>query len=251
MAFYINKQTKIKDSYQFDSVENNLNKSHTLSPTVVGSSVIALVYDQGVIIGTDTICSYYSSLKFTNVQRVEKLTDNCVYTATGEFADFQEVVRLTQEMTNQTFLNDDNISYTPQDYAHYISQLQYHYRNKMNPIYLWSVIGGFYQGKPYLAQVDPYGTYLERKQVSTGFGGYLSGALIDNNWNPQSNLEQAKQVIQKCFESLYYRDTKAHDVIQITIVDKDGIKMEKPHRIQSKWNYQGFVERANEKIHTQ
>lgn len=83
----------------------------------------------------------------------------------------------------------------------------------MNPIYLWSVVAGFYKGKAYLASVDPYGTHLEKKYVATGFGNYMVGAIIENNWTPESSLEESKKVIEKCFETLFYRDTKSHDVI--------------------------------------
>lgn len=33
---------------------------HTVSPVVTGGSVIALTFNGGVIIGTDTLCSYGS-----------------------------------------------------------------------------------------------------------------------------------------------------------------------------------------------
>jgi 20S proteasome subunit beta 7 len=35
-------------------------KAHTLVPYVTGTTIIALKYDQGIIIASDTICSYGS-----------------------------------------------------------------------------------------------------------------------------------------------------------------------------------------------
>ena len=63
MAFYLTKSTKVKDNYsEMPSYihKQQENISHTLSPTITGSSVIGLHYNGGVIIGSDTLCSYYS-----------------------------------------------------------------------------------------------------------------------------------------------------------------------------------------------
>lgn len=50
---------------------------------------------------------------------------------------------------------------------------------------------------------------------------------------------------------LFCRDTKAHDVIQIAVIDQHGVRVENPVRINSQWDFRGFVNRANERLHTQ
>lgn len=52
-----------------------LPKQHTTSPVVTGSSVIALYYNDGVILATDTLCSYYSMLDFKLIDSYSKLLD--------------------------------------------------------------------------------------------------------------------------------------------------------------------------------
>jgi len=83
----------------------------------------------------------------------------------------------------------------------------------MNPLYLWNVIGGIQNGKPYLASIDLYGTYLETKSVSTGFGNYLSGPIFDSMWKEDCSEETAKKTILTIFEALFYRDARAHETI--------------------------------------
>lgn len=189
--------------------------------------------------------------RYSNVQRVHKVSDSCAVTSSGEYADFQELTRLLEEMTNQSYLNDDNISYTPRDYGNYIAQLQYHFRNKMNPLYLSNVVGGMQNGKPYLALIDLYGTYIEKKTAATGFGTYLCDPIFDEKWNENCSEEQAKEAILTCFEALFYRDARAHESIQLTVIDKNGVRIEEPRNVDSKWDFQGFRQRANEKIHNQ
>jgi 20S proteasome alpha/beta subunit len=41
-----------------------LPNSHTTSPVVTGSSVIALQFKGGIVMATDTMCSYYGMCEF-------------------------------------------------------------------------------------------------------------------------------------------------------------------------------------------
>ncbi|KAL4486451.1 hypothetical protein ABPG72_018405 [Tetrahymena utriculariae] len=250
MAFYVCKN-KERMHYSELALNESQAKKHTLNPITTGSSVIGIAFNGGVIIASDTAISYGGMLRYNHIQRVHKVTDNCAFASSGEFADFQELSRLIDEMTNQTYLNDDNITYTPRDYGNYISQLQYHYRNKMNPLYLWNVIGGINNDKPYLAHIDLYGTYIEANHVSTGFGNYLCGPLFEKGWRADMSEQEAKQLVNTCFQALFYRDARAHETIQVTVIDKNGVRIEQPYEIESKWDFQGFVNRANEKIHNQ
>ena len=60
--------------------------------------------------------------------------------------------------------------------------------------------------------------------------------------------EQAINLLKKCFEVLFYRDSKAGDVIQFTILEKgDVIKTENVRiKLETKWEYKQFMQ-GNEK----
>jgi hypothetical protein len=52
-------------------------------------------------------------------------------------------------------------------------------------------------------------------------------------------------VIRGAFEVLYLRDCHALDQIQFAVVTKDGVEVLKPEKIETKWNFKDFRERAN------
>ena len=84
-------------------------------------------------------------------------------------------------------------------------------RNKMNPLYMTSVIGGYSNGKRYLGQVDLFGTIIEGSNLVTGFAGYLCKPIIYNYWRENQTEEEVRKIIEKCFEVLFYRDCGALD----------------------------------------
>ena len=39
-------------------------------------------------------------------------------------------------------------------------------------------------------------------------------------------------------------------MIQICVIDKNGVRIEQPVHVPTKWDYKGYVNRANEVLHT-
>ncbi|CAD8050756.1 unnamed protein product [Paramecium sonneborni] len=226
-------------------------QQHTTSPVVTGGSVIALVYKGGVVIGTDTLCSYGSMAAFKNVEKIAQVSKNTLYVSSGEFSDFQQVVKELAKIDRSALQYDDGVHPSPRDYGNFLARLSYKKRCKINPLYLQNVIAGFHNGERYLALVDIYGTYLESNFVTTGFASYFCKAIISNYWNENCTLDQAKQVIRECFKVLFCRDCRAHDMIQLGYVDEQGVHIEQAERVETKWDFNGFKTRANEKLHTQ
>lgn len=46
------------------------------------------------------------------MNRYEKIADNVVITATGEFADFQEATRKLKELTHESAIFDDGVTHS-------------------------------------------------------------------------------------------------------------------------------------------
>lgn len=225
--------------------------TRTTSPITVGSSVIGLHFDKGVILCSDTLISYGRLAQMKNVQRASKITDYAAFASSGEYSDFQEAQNMFEQMQQNVKNADDNISYTPADFANFLARNCYAKRNKMNPLYMTSVIGGFHQGKKYLASVDLFGTLIESDHIVTGFANYLCKPIISNYYRNTMSEKEVKGILEECFKVCYYRDCGAFDKIQFTIIDESGVRIEEPFRLETKWDYKLTRERANEKIYNQ
>ena len=64
------------------------NKTHTLAPVLVGGSVIALKYNEGVIMCTDTLASFGAMARYKDVRRMAQLGNNTLIGTSGEYSDF-------------------------------------------------------------------------------------------------------------------------------------------------------------------
>ena len=57
--------------------------AHTRQPIVTGSSVLAVKYDQGVMIAADTLASYGSLARYKDVKRIIQVGDRTIMGASG------------------------------------------------------------------------------------------------------------------------------------------------------------------------
>lgn len=81
--------------------------------------------------------------EFKDVNRLEKITDHLVIAATGEYADFQALVKELKKLQKESQVYDDGIQYSVKEYANYLAQIAYAARNDFNPYYNTTVLAGF------------------------------------------------------------------------------------------------------------
>ena len=230
-------------------------KKHSQSTVYTGSSVIGLKYNKGIIIACDTLMHYGSSLSLTkSYERIKVLNNRTLIGYSGEFSDMQETQRILNELILEDQLETNKNGFMgPVELGHYLSSLHYSQRNRLDPYLNSAIVGGIdFNGDVVLMQVDPFGTFLTGNYFTTAFANYFACSLLRNEYpkNPSElTKEQAIKLILKCFEVLFYRDSKAGDVIQYTVLENDNNTLKTENKIaklETKWEYKQFMQ-GNEK----
>lgn len=170
-----------------------------------------------------------------------------VIAATGEFSDFQEVVRRLKKLEKESSNYDDGIHYSVREYANYLAQLSYNARNDFNPYYNTFVLAGFEKGERFLGTVDHLGNYFHKDYALAGYARYFCMPLLANEWKKEGTLAEAKQLIFKCFEVLFARDCRENDNIRFAVVDEKGVTVEDPVQLDLHFPRE-MRARANEKL---
>ena len=229
---------------------------HSTSVVYSGSSVIGLKYNKGIIIACDTRMCYGSSLSLvSSKERIKALNKRTLIGYSGEFSDMQETSRILNELILEDQLETNrNGVMGPVELGHYLSSLHYYQRNRLDPYLNSAIVGGIdFNGDVVLMQVDPFGTFLTGNYFTTAFANYFACSLLRNEYPKNPNeltKEQAMNLIRKCFEVLFYRDSKAGDEIQYIVLEKVGNNQLKTEdgvfKLDTKWEYKQFMQ-GNEK----
>lgn len=231
-------------------------KKYTTTPIYIGSSVIGMKYRNGVVVATDTRLNYGSISKFFNVDdRIQRVNSNTLIASSGEYSDFQEVIRMLRELALEDKLDSKGFL-GPNEIMNYLSTVHYAKRNKMNPFLNSTLIAGIgFDGKPTLSSIDQFGTLLTANYMPVGMAQYFCNSIIAPEYPANYedfSRDQAIQLIQKCFEVLFYRDTRAGNNIKFGFLEKrdEGYEYHEAQiELKTQWNYERFRNQANERIY--
>uniref|UniRef100_H2RJK8 Proteasome subunit beta n=3 Tax=Takifugu TaxID=31032 RepID=H2RJK8_TAKRU len=216
---------------------------HTLNPMVTGTSVLGVKFTGGVIIAADMLGSYGSLARFRNISRLMKVNNSTILGASGDYADYQYLKQVIEQMVIDEELLGDGHSYSPKAVHSWLTRVMYNRRSKMNPLWNTVVIGGFYGGESFLGYVDKLGVAYEAPTVATGFGAYLAQPLMREVVENKAEIskQEARDLIERCLKVLYYRDARSYNRYEIAIVTEEGVEIVGPLSSETNWDIAHLV----------
>ncbi|KAI3359018.1 hypothetical protein L3Q82_015401, partial [Scortum barcoo] len=216
---------------------------HTLNPMVTGTSVLGVKFTGGVIIAADMLGSYGSLARFRNISRLMKVNSSTILGASGDYADYQYLKQVIEQMVIDEELLGDGHSYSPKAVHSWLTRVMYNRRSKMNPLWNTVVIGGFYNGESFLGYVDKLGVAYEAPTVATGFGAYLAQPLMREVVENKVEItkQEARELVERCLKVLYYRDARSYNRHEIAIVTEEGVEIIGPLSSETNWDIAHMV----------
>lgn len=217
--------------------------SRTTNPIVTGGSVVALKYAGGVLVATDTLCSYGSLARFEDVSRMSAvgMAGDTILAAGGDYSDYQQMLKIIDARATEEYAIDDGASMAPSALHHWLTRIMYNRRSKMDPLWNSIVIVGFRDGASYLGTSDLYGTMYTENFVATGLGAHMALPLIRKGWREDMSEAEARALLENSMRVLFYRDTRASAKIQIGKVDASGSAVGDAYMLETFWEHPEFV----------
>ncbi|XP_037120066.1 proteasome subunit beta type-4 [Syngnathus acus] len=211
---------------------------HTMTPMVTGSSVLAVKFDGGVVMAADMLGSYGSLARFRNISRLMKVNNSTILGASGDYADYQYLKQVIEQMVIDEELLGDGHSYSPKAMHSWLTRVMYNRRSKMNPLWNTVVIGGFYHGQSFLGYVDKLGVAYEAPTVATGFGAYLAQPLMREALENKVHVskQEARELVDRCLKVLYYRDARSYNRYEVAVVTEEGVEIVGPLSSETNWD---------------
>jgi len=226
------------------SVNTMPERKHDGGLITTGTSVIGIKFQNGVIIAADKLISYGKMSRFQNVDRVFKINDQVIIGVGGDYADFQFMKRLIDQLIiNDDSLGDNN-KLKPKSLFTYMTRVFYNRRSRMQPLWLDVVVGGIENGEPFLGHVNVRGKSYTSNCVGTGFGNHLAIPLfreVADKPHPNISQQQAENLIKKSMEVLYYRDCVAYPKFSQAISTLDGVDLMDDLAVDENWQVANMI----------
>jgi len=220
-------------------------RKHTQTPVTTGTSVIALKFNGGVVMGTDTLGSYGSLARFRGVERILKVNDNTILGCMGDFADYQYLKGIIEQIAIDDMCKDDNIVMSPRSLHSWLTRVLYNRRSKFDPLWTTMVVGGIENGESFLGYVDKIGTAYQDPIIATGYGSMIATPVLRANYKEDCTEEEAIAQVKEAMKLMFYRDARAFHKFHIGVVNANGSRIEGPMEIEQDWKLATVVKKVN------
>lgn len=208
-----------------------------------GGSVIALKYNGGVLMASDTLLSYGSLAKFPNVPRTRIIGKYSAVCATGDYADFQVITKELEDIVERHSLYSNVDDLSPNEIFCYLHRTVYSKRSQFEPCLCSFVFIGSRNGKDFLAGLDSVGTRWEDDCVAAGYGAHIAIPLLRKalETHPQGlTKEEATTILKSCLQLLFYRECRTINKFQITDASNGQVSISEPFQVATSWDSEGF-----------
>jgi len=227
--------------YNFTSAPKSASNNgfqRSQAPVTTATSIVALKFDGGVIIAGDVLGSYGSLARFRNCPRVMKVNDNIILGAGGDYADFQYVKDLIEQKIIDEECLDDGFKLKPKSLYCWLTRVMYNRRSKFDPFWNNFVVAGLQDGQVFLGTIDKLGTAYEDSAICTGYGAYMATPMIRAalEAKPVLNEDEARALVHKCMEVLFYRDARSFPKYQVAVINANGVDIKNDVEIKQNWS---------------
>ncbi|KAI1933399.1 Proteasome subunit beta type-7 [Ophidiomyces ophidiicola] len=232
-------------SYDHSRLQTTGSLSHTQSPIVTGTSVLAVKFNGGVVMAADNLASYGSLARFQDVKRLRIFDNTSVVGFGGDVSDMQYIDRVLNSLDiTENYASYGQHTLTAKNLHTYLSKLLYKRRSEFNPLWNHILVAGFDQeGMPFLSSADLLGTTFSASSLATGFAAHLAIPILRRLFPEGMPIEsitkeQAVNGVKECMKVLYYRDARSLDKYSIVIITKDGVDLkEDEHLEKQSWEF--------------
>ena len=223
-----------------------------MAGATMGSSVLAVKFDQGVLMATDTSIYYGSMAMFRNVKRMVRVNDYTVAGCTGDHADFQKISSIIEQLQIEEEASGNDHPLSPKALHTWLTRVSYNRRSRMDPLYTKWVVGGIdpASGKSFLGFVDNLGTAYTSDTICTGYGSYFvrprMDLLIEKKKGALPTESEARSLINEGMKVLYARDCRSWNryhlaVVKQTAPGKFSSVIEDPVQVDCDWTLSDYT----------
>lgn len=188
-----------------------------------GTTTVGVVCKDGVILGTDTRATAGNYVASKHAKKVYQITDNLAMTIAGGVAVAQRVVEILKVNTRLYELEKGR-PMPVKAAANLVSNILFQNREAGAPLPMQAIVGGFDDTGPHIFNLDPFGSLLEDKMISTGSGSPFAYGVLEAMYKEDKSVKEMLSVVVKAVDSAMKRDTYSGDSFDIAVIDKKGFR---------------------------
>ena len=185
------------------------------------TTTIGVVCRDGVLMTTDTRATMGSFVAHKHAKKVYQIDHHLGMTIAGTVGDAQAIVEMLK--ANATLYKlDMNRPIPVQSAARMVSNILFQAR--YYPLGVQALIGGVDDTGGHIFALDPLGSMMEERYVSTGSGSPVAYGVLESEWKDDMSVKDSTPVLVRAINSAMKRDSASGDSFDVVTITRDGYR---------------------------
>ncbi|MGQ9478466.1 MAG: proteasome subunit beta [Thermoproteota archaeon] len=190
-----------------------------MAEIVPGATVVGLVYDNGVILGSDRRAAYGTFVIGKSVKKVFQITPQVGLASAGLISDVQTIVRELNYHAKM-FKYNTSREITARALSKLLSNILF--TNRLFPLITQTIIGGFTFDTHDIYVLDALGSVIEDKYAAAGSGTEIALGILEAEYRDNMNIKEARELALKAIRTALQRDSASGNGIDLLMLDRSG-----------------------------
>ena len=192
-----------------------------------GTITLGIVFKDGVLLASDKRVSLGDTYWIADkkMMKLHKITDNIFVTMAGGVSDIQMVIKLARAELKLKTIRTKALP-TVNEAANLFANIVYQNIRKYSTIIGIShfIMAGRDSTGVSLYEISPDGTIIGKDNYATSgaYGSIAAYGILENEWAPTMNAEEAKKLVMKIIKTSFKRDVSTGDGVNMVIIPKTG-----------------------------
>ena len=210
-----------KGGFSFDNCIRNarLEKAGLNLPKFrkTGTTIVGLVYENGVILGADTRATEDMIVADKNCSKIHYIAPNIYCCGAGTAADTEMT---TQMISSSLQLHRYNTGRTTRVATanRMLKQYLYRYQGYVSAAL---VLGGVDCNGPHLYSIHPHGSTDKLPYVTMGSGSLAAMATFESGYKPNMKKQEAMQLVRDAIAAGIFNDLGSGSNVDLCVIEKD------------------------------
>ncbi|OQR72845.1 proteasome subunit beta type-7-like [Tropilaelaps mercedesae] len=198
--------------------------------TKTGTTIVGVVYKDGVILGSDTRATGSNIVSDKNCEKLHYVAKRIYCAGAGTAADCD---RMTRMMQSQLAIHALNTGREPRvcTLTRMLKQYLYRYQGMLGCAL---IVGGVDSIGPQVCSISPHGNTATLPYATMGSGSLAAVAVLESQWVPNMELDAAKKLVRDALAAGILNDMGSGSNVDLVVITQAGAQLLRPYEIIAK-----------------
>ncbi|XP_017020898.1 proteasome subunit beta type-7 [Drosophila kikkawai] len=184
-----------------------------------GTSIVGLIYRDGVILGADTRATEGPIVSDKNCSKIHYLQNHIYCCGAGTAADTEMMTVMTSAELDMHSLNTGRSVVPVVCASMLLRRTLFRYQGHIGAALL---LGGVDRSGPQIYCIYPCGSNDKIPYVAMGSGTLAAMSVLEHGWHPDLDFEEGKQLVREAISAGVFNDLGSGSNIDLCVITAKG-----------------------------